>query len=427
MNPELLRAAEQLWTRGERALKFTTRFGIYPVKEGGRIIEDQYRFIEALPNFESPANQEEVYLAELRRKLTGAVVNLEHWLDGHNYTFGDVVSLYAIDPEDISGLKSWLVENRDQTQEVVDRVQRETEVEDYEYPVRLDLPHDLDQAKGLAVGAINNYHQKLGRLFMEVTPAGSYLREILAVPTTDPRSYFDPNLNTLAIGIPAICYQVPDRTIHIRERELIRLYGHEGMGHGINKAMTDLSELPFFLKKRTHSTDSTVESVGQFYQVVIFDELANSSRTQKALGIDHRFPEIYQEAKDVQKMDDYGLKLLQYSITVLADKSLGDPRDPEVIKRKKEIIGEYALYPGYATNIVEGNLYNFDSEGNLTSGLVRELMYCSQPVTRVLEEMAKKGVCYDTKGRGRIDDLILRGFWSPIGLVENARVTSSNT
>jgi hypothetical protein len=38
--------------------------------------------------------------------------------------------------------------------------------------------------------------------------------------------------------------------------------------------------------------------------------------------------------------------------------------------------------------------------------------------------MEKRGVRYEGGGRANIDKLLLTGYWTPIGLVENALVSS---
>ena len=66
--------------------------------------------------------------------------------------------------------------------------------------------------------------------------------------------------------------------------------------------------------------------------------------------------------------------------------------------------------------------HNFDSEGNLSFDLAREIVYAAQPVEKVLEVMAEKKVEYNVSGRSIIDKLLLTGYWTPIGLVENAKI-----
>lgn len=421
MKPELLQQAKQIWDRTDRAFKFQGRFDIFPYREGARLVDDSFKLAEGIALTEVPTTQEQVNTNELKRRLVGNAVYWDHALSGRFYTFEDAVSLFGIEERDIKGLRSWLSERREGVLETIDRVYQETEVDEDRYSTPLDLPGLKVQAEQFSGTYINNYHQKLGKVFGEFSAVGNFLRDIISVPTSEGRSYFDTNTNTLALGISAITYMSADRTLHINERALIRLFGHEGMGHGLNKVVTDASDLPFFLKTLSWSTRPTVESVGQFYETVIFNDLARSPRTQKELGVQDRFPEIYKDEQDTSQIEYYNRKLMFYAISVLADRNLGEPMDPGTMRKKVGLLADVALYPGYAVGMVEGQRQNYDSEGNLSFNLVQEIVYAAQPVQRVLEMAKEKGLDYDSK-RSELDKLILTGFWTPIGLVENAQV-----
>jgi len=426
MNPELLEEADRLWEQSDKAVKFQGRFDTYPFRRGIQLVDHFYKLGESIKVSDNINTSEEVLTTELKRRLYGEAVYLDHHLSGRFYTFNEVLDLYGIDKEDTEGLKSWLSDNRNEVLDTIDRVFDGAEVDDFRIDLPVDIPLQQDQAKALADIHIGNYHRKLGALFNELTAVGTFLRDINAVPTFQSRSYFNPYTRTLALGIPAICYITPDNTIHIRERELLRLFGHEGMGHGLQKVVTDSSNLPAFLKRISESTRATTESVGQFYEKVIFDDLANAPKTLKDLGINHIFSEIYQEEKDSQLIVSYQRRLFHYAITVLADKNLGSLDNPETrstaIRNRQDLLSEVALYPGYAIWFIERSRNNFDSEGNLSFDLAREIVYAAQPVEKVLEVMAEKKVEYNVSGRSIIDKLLLTGYWTPIGLVENAKI-----
>lgn len=430
MNPELLEQAELLWEQSDRAVKFQGRFNTYPFRRGIRLVDQFYQLGEGIHVEESPTTREEVFTSELKRRLRGEGVYLDHLLSGRFYTFNEVLDLYGIDREDTDELKAWLIEHKEEVLDTIDRVFDGTEVDDFRFDLPLDIPLFQDQAKAFADIHIGNYHRKLGALFNELTEVGTFLRDINAVPSLQGRSYFNPHTRTLALGIPAICYITPDNTLHIRERELIGLFGHEGMGHGLQKVISDASDLPQFLKRDSESTRATTESVGQFYEAVIFDDLLQAPKTLRDLGIDHIFPQIYKEEQDTQLISTYQRKLFHYAITILADKSLGNMDNPETrneaIRKRQELLSEVVLYPGYAVWFIESNRNNFDSDGNLSFNLAREIVYVAQPVQRVLGVMKDIGISYDSKGRSKIDKLLLAGYWTPIGLVDNARVTNSD-
>lgn len=427
MNKELLERADQLWERADKANKFNDQFGAYPFREGSRLVNDFQRLSEDVVAVEAPQAQEEVYSNELKRRLSSEATLLEHGLSGHYYTFEDVINLFGIDAVDVEGLRGWLADHRDEALDTIDRVYQDTEVGDFRIPVRVDIPSIKTKSEGITAGEIENYHQKLSRFFGEKIKVGRLLADIQVAPTSDGRSSFHPQSKLLSIGIPAICYMTPDRSLYINEKELIRLYGHEGMGHGLSTTVTEASDLPGFLKRFSITTRATLESVGQHFEEVIFDDLKDSPKTQKELRIAHNFGEIYQNHKDAQLIDLYQRLLQGYAISVLANKEFGDMSDPvirrEAIEKRISVISEVALYPGYAVGIVEGQQHNYDSQGNLSPTLAQEMVYVAKPVQRVLDLMQDRGVLYEGAERDRIDILLLSGYWTPIGLVENAQVS----
>lgn len=150
MDKELLSQAEKLWDRQTKAEKFETRFGVYPLEEGRQLVDDFKKLSDSISLISEPTNLEEVYLAELRRKSFSESVYLEHFLSGKPYTSDDVISIYGIEPDDISDLRPWLDENRAPTLEAVERVFRETDVRQYELTLPMDRPAVRRQAEEYA-------------------------------------------------------------------------------------------------------------------------------------------------------------------------------------------------------------------------------------------------------------------------------------
>lgn len=423
MNKELLEEAKLIWDRQTKAAKFATKFEVYPLAEGRELVKDFHRLSEVIPGVSQPATLGEVYQVELKRRALAEATHLDHWLAGKPYTFDDVVSIFSIEPADIQQLRPWLETNRAVALEAVDRVFQGTDVTQFELTLPMDRPAVRRQAEEFAQQRVTTYHRRIGRMFEGLTGVGGYLRDINAVVTAEQRSYFDSLTKTLAIGIPAVCYLTEDGLPTLRERVLVRLFGHEGFGHGCNKILTDAAEdLPFFLKLISGATEATLESVAQFYERQVFEDLKNSPETQKALDIRHIFDDIYREEQDTQIIEKYKLRFFQYGITILADQSFGPPLDPETIARKTEDLSALALYPGHARHFIESNRQNFDSQGNLNPDLVAELRYAAQPAQRVLEILQQRGLSYERQSRTQIDIALLQGFWTPVGLAERGRV-----
>jgi len=425
MLDELIRRSEKLFRELDKVEMFRSRYNMNPYPEISRIVPELYKLAEKIPEIQNPQTHEEVLQSELRRRLMGGAFILDTAFSDKRYDFDAVVAVYAIPREDLAALRPWLESNKEEVLDSIDRLFKNSDLDDFEMGLKLDIPH-VNAGAGFLVGnEIDRYHKIIGELLQNLTSSGDYLRDISAAATSQDRSYFDPISKTLAIGIPAVASTGKDGILKIKERELITLYGHEGMGHALNAIISDTGELPFFQRQGNSGlVVSTAESVAQFYQRRIFEDLKDSPETQKKLNIKHKFDEIYQENLDTQLMQDYTLKLSQYAILILGDKNLGDPQDPETMKRKIELISEICIAPQYALGVIEGNRLQFDPEGNLNPEMVSELRYVANPVGRALEEFAKQGIHYDAQGRSLIDDTLLKGFWTPIGFVDNARVVA---
>ena len=426
MTEELFGRSEGLLKRLKKASKFGTKFQVYPYQEAGRVVQELTALAGTIPQIESPQSKDDVIQAELKRRLNGEATILDHYLSGRPYDFDTVIAMYGIPRSDITQLRKWLEGNRARTLDSIDRLFQSTDVKNYELGLNVDVPNVRRQAEEFGAVQIQKYHKKLGRLLQDLSRVGEYLRDINAVPTTNERSYFNPLTTTLAISVPAIVYSTEDGSLHLRERELIKPYGHEGMGHALNHVVTHANGLPYFLTRQSTLTEAAMESVSQFYQHVLFEDLKKSPETQKELGIRHIFDEIYQEARDITRLEEYRLRLFQYGISLLADKSMGDPHDPNVMRKKVELLSEVTLDPSFPLGFVEQNRYSFDSQRNLNPQLVSELRYAAQPVQRALEEFAQRDIKYDSKGRSKIDETLLKGFWTPIGFVDNARISAQS-
>lgn len=424
MNKELLERGENLWKKYEKVEQFAEKL-VYPVGPAGAIYEEFELLNEEIPAIENPKTKEELYTAEFKRRISGEALLLGNILSGRPLTFSDVVRAYSIDDEDITQLRPWLDTNREKTFESINRLFHEGGQEEFSLSLPTDLPHVASEAEAVAAVDIRKYHKRLSQLFTRLTHVGEYLRDITAVPTRVDRSYFHSITKNLAISINTITYITKDGSLETNAKELIRLLGHEGMGHALNQMMSENDpHLPFFLKESSASTIATAESVAQFYEREIFEDLKDAPKVQYDLGIPHKFNQIYQEVLDSEQIDQYKRALYQYAITVMADKSLGDPRNDEVKRKKAQLLSEVSLVPWYPSSILgQYNDSAFDYEGNLNARAVGELRYCAKPVQRALVELQQRSIEYASEKRSEIDSLFLRGFWTPIGFVQNAKIS----
>ncbi len=424
MEIELLTRSEELLKEIDRIDKFGTMHGIYPYETMGKLAKSLNGLSESMEVVENPKTQEQVIASELKRRLRGNSFQLNQMLSSEYPDFNVITSLFGIPTEDINSLKGWLSANKEATIKAIERLYESGDVKQYELRLQADIPQVAEQAAGYLDLSLKNHHHVIGAMLQKLTNVGGFLRDIKPAVTTDDRSYFNGITKTLAISLPGVCFTTEKGLPQIRKRELVEVYGHEGMGHGLNRLLTDSATLPFFLTSESLQTSSTAESVAQFYERRIFEDLRKNPDVLKELDLLHKFDDMYGEHKAVELIEVYKRALGHYAIFVLGDKSFGDPKDPEVVKRKIETLEEVTFAPGFPVAFVEGKNNRFDSQGNLDYKLTRELRYCAQPVQRALQEFEKQGILYEGSQRSLIDRTLLTGFWTPQGYVENAKLKS---
>lgn len=418
---EKLKKSEKIFKDLEKSEKFNTRYGSVPPRVYRELSYSMIELSDSLDYFEAPQYTNELYESELKRRLIGEAANIDEWLKGRLYDFETVIKLLGIPVEDIVALHPWLCFNKGKVEKALERLYDTSQLEDYELGLDHDIPSVRREVESFAATNIQRYHIAIGKFLQHLTNVGEFMRDIKVAPTIVPRSYFNLLTNTLAIGIPRICYQTREGILKLREKELIRIYGHEGMGHALNLLLTNNNNIPYFLMRSSSQNESTSESVAQFYEKQLLEDLKVHSDIQNKLGILHNFNSIYQESKDIEIIEEFTKKLGFYSFYVLADKSLGDYRDLSAIDKRKKMIDEVALMDRFSTNVIQSNYSNYDFEGNLNSHIIAELRYCARPVERSLELLNTMGITYE-KDRNFIDSVFLKGFWTPIGFVDNVRL-----
>lgn len=427
MNPEMNEEARRLWQARDDIFDFQNEWDMYLPKEAVALVDNYDKLRQQVPAIENPTSKEQLYQGELHRRLSTDGLHLEKYFSGQNYTFDEILTLLGIDHSHIQQLDKWLDENKPS---IIDALERRREVTSKLGGRRsLDMndPDKREEARGVTKNELKKYHLHLGRMISAVTNVGDYLRDIEVRPNDRPRSFFHYEGNILMIGMPAICFLRKDYTLEVNHREIISLIGHEGMGHALNKIVTERAQnLPEFVRDSYHSTIAAEESVTQFYERVIFDHLAQDTDTQKSLGIAHIFPDIYEEESDRKLIETYNRRLTEFAIALLADKSFGDPRQSHVMEQKMDILIDKAINPGSIRQWVADNSYhNFDHQGNLRFGLASEMRYSDQSVGISLDSFRKNGMIYENaEDRGKIDYVFLTGYWTPQGFRQNAELAA---
>jgi hypothetical protein len=425
MNPELLLEAEQLWRKKDAIDKFGSQFRITPPDTARTVIDGFSRVENQLRTFEQPLTVDQLNETELKRRLSSEWLYQDRYLRGALYSWPDVLNMLGISQEEIDAIPIWIDNNmRHIRQAVEDKFQR-TVVMHHRDPIDLNDYEKASEAEGVARTEIRKVHRHIGSLLQQQTEAGAFLRDITTSPLRSDRSYFNPRTRSLHLSVPAICYLEPDGAVRIDYHELIRLFGHEGMGHALQQVITMArTDLPFFLRESANGTIAEEESVTQYYEQQLFADLMDDTQTQEALGIHHLYPSIYQDELDTRLITEYNRAYFAYIISVIADTRLGDPRDPAVINQKNEIVRQRGITPQGAVRFVDYHARNsIDTAGNLDFGLANELRYSSQAVPDALQTLQNAGITYATD-RSKVDLTLLTGYWTPQGLRQKAELVA---
>ncbi|MCL4384253.1 hypothetical protein M1116_02275 [Patescibacteria group bacterium] len=426
LNPELLQEAESIWAENNKINRFGTRFGIYPIDKSKLLLDRSLALHHQLRSTSTPTTADEVLENELSRHLSSRAISLDNWLSGRTWTLENYLHHYGLQASKITALKDWLAANRAAALQGSEDLYRRFRVDAYELALPLEVPRLRDQAVGIGSNRVEIYHQALADLYSSVSDAGSYLRQLRVDVTTKNRSEFNYRSRRLGLSLGSILYENEDGSLQVRERELLRLYGHEGLAHALQYIITQASPLPVFLKENSGASAATEEALALHMEKVVFDEVADSPELQKQLQLTDRYPDIYEEVKATALVNTFKRRFYHYSIYVLADLSFGDPEDPQVVNRKTEHLSELAINPMVARNLIEDNRRHYDSQKNLDSDLLSELRYASPVVDEAFAVFAQNGLDYTSRaGRSLIDLTLLTGFFTPAGLLENAALQRS--
>ncbi len=388
-----------------------------------KVLPEVSSFKESLPRIDEPKNERELIVAELNRRLDGAILSLEQMVDSNYVEFDKILSLLAIPEQDVKDLEGWLSENKLRVESIVKQLYEDGTFE-YQLNIQSDVPKISKKMQEFADHVVKNYHKLLGPFIGKLTSGGEFLGDIDVTITLNGRSYYNPVFNTVALNPFQICFIDKKKEFNVNELALIRVYGHEVMGHALNSVLSEKSNLPLFLKSYSlsHSTLPTAESVAQFYEKIIFSDIKNDKEIQQKLGIADDFEEMYKKFHNESLLSDYLNNFNLYTIYVLADKSKGDQLDEKI-----HLIERFSFSKANAYYQVDYFLKNFvDHKGNLNPRTVSELKYCVKSAYRAYQEFIDKGFDYSKhEDRSIIDKTLLEGYWTPQGLEQKARLIAS--
>lgn len=416
MRQELFEEAERLLKRVEKIEKFSLKLNRYPYQEMKEVAEKLYRLSEQVPEIIYPHSEEELFQAELKRRLLDETRDLVQIINGDNPDFDTALQNYGVAQEDVRALYPWLKENKGRAEEAIEKVFRDSDISEYELRPNLAIPSVKAQAEEFAAAHVQRYHQVLSDFLAERGSAGKFLKDIsaLIIEEENGNSYFNHLNRAMTFSLLEICRIGEDNQPLLQEGKLINIYGHEAMGHALHYLTTHHSDLPYFLKKKAHQQSSVAEAIARFYQKHIFEDIKNSPETQKELGIKDNFERIYQESQETNLLEEYDFKLRGYAFSVLADKKESD------LKSKLDKIHEVSLNPNAPVAFLDQYNQSCDSLENPRSQLAYYLTYCTGIMDRALNEFKKQGIDYLGERRSEIDEILLKGYWTTQGYLERA-------
>lgn len=398
--------------------------GFFQEQEAREILDECRKLVGQLPDIVEPENTDELIQAELKRRLNGEIDYCLGNLEAKHLEINDILNLYAIPKGDFDRIEPWLKEHMNEVEQADKRLCKRYISRGRRFKVSLDVDEIRYEANKVAGNQIDNYWNAIKQLVKRYDKE-DILSNLTLKPTNANRSVYNSDFNVVYFAIPLICYALSHNEIKVDKIALIHHFGHEVIGHSLIFNISKNSRLPHFLQSESYITQATIESTGRFYGDMIFHDLEDSPEIQRQLGIEDNFIEIHEEADDVMLKKLYVKMLQLYTIKLLADKTISDTKNQQQAKLKKiAAIKRLSVDKGFAIRNFEKYNPYCDSQGNPMPSILAELRYCADPVGRVLKIFGDNGIDYEGDGRNIIDQTLLTGFWTPIGLEQWARLVA---
>ncbi len=379
---------------------------INPVPQTVELISNIQNLVNILPDNPQPTNLDQLYLQELKRRLSCEAVSLSNVIATEAAPWEQVIKAYGIPFEDLEVIEPWLENNMDLVKEANRRLFDNAT----NYVERANVPTGIGSLRARAEQIVENAMGSMNEVVLENLGNRLGVREFIQLYTfgadsTERRSYLNYLSKVLGISTQNVTY-MRDGEIYIIPEELISLMGHEGLGHARHNTVTEASQdLPSFLKIRTGPPlQATNESIAQYFEAKFFDYLALHPSAVEKLKFTESFDHIYQRYKDTQLLNTYMNNLYYFAILTLAQSKQEDTSG------QAEKISKYSINPSFPRNHINRYRNDWDkATGRLMTHVVSELRYAANPVARIMSSIPKDKV-------SQAEDLILKGFWTPQGL-----------
>ena len=369
-----------------------------------RIIDQLNRLISSLPDIQSPQNVDELLTAELKRRAVGEKEELSSQLSSEVPTLEETLAIYNIPPQDINSLPEWLHKNKPA---VVSANQRliEEHITHRQVKVFMGSSELKSQAETLVLNALISLKSVLRNHFLKLPGVSDFLDNYhIVIDSIETRAYTNWIANVMAITSIG-CTRMFHKSVYLVPEKLLAQFGHEGLGHSANHAITASSSFPYFIKSAfTNVNSSTKESVAQYFEQKIFDILKDNPTATSELKLDESFETIYKRYQDALILQQYWKHLGLYATLTLARSRAGEEQ------KQHQEISKYSIEPRWPSGFINRNRNNWDKlTGRLLPRVTKELIYAADPVGRIMKSTPDKP-------RTDVERFILTGLWTPAGL-----------
>lgn len=263
--PPFVERGDVLLKELERMQKFSAEFGVVPPQVAVDLQTKLGEYSNGLAFINQPSSRIEAIQNEYGRRLGAEALILKRSSSSEPMTFEEIKGMYGVTKADIDALRPWLEDNRPIMIDALNGLYANSEIDNYRLPISGDVPKIRKGAELFAEQKINSYMKVIGALLKE--KSGLDLSIIDAVPTTIDRSYFNGITRQLALSIGRIGYSTKNELYNLDILQMLRLIGHEGMGHALNNLASDNKELPLILRQVGSAlTSGTAESIAQHFE-----------------------------------------------------------------------------------------------------------------------------------------------------------------
>lgn len=370
--------------------------------------------LEKIDNFKSRnslTETEEVVIDEINRNIVAVKRDTYNMLNVKELEPKKVIRFFSIPEEDLDYLGYWLRENK---KEIENSIEKDFDEKEKRYAADSFIPKNRQFMEKEGEKAINLYHDTLKDHIVRKSGIESF-KKVKVFPTwnNDYLGLFNSETKIMHISLPSIFYTSKDDDLLVNNELLIKLYGHEGYGHGAHFCVTDDANLPKTIKKDIDWKNPSTESISQYFEKMLIEDIRSDKDVQNRLGIDEQFEEMYFRLKNRELFEEFLRKRTQYAIYMLSQDNMQK-------EEKLDRINEVSFNNLYGTYVWD----NFMIDEKLRIDVIRgKLIYAARPVERSLELIEKGlGSNFYENNRNVVDNFLLEGIWTPEGFMQKTEL-----